>query len=79
MIKTVSFRELRERLAGLLDDVARGEQIVVTRRGKRVARIVPEGHGGPLNESPYSLRGSVHTMSKDFDAPIQGLWEALKS
>jgi prevent-host-death family protein len=33
--------EAKTRLAALLDDVARGESIVITRRGKPVARLVP--------------------------------------
>jgi prevent-host-death family protein len=40
-MRTVSIREARERLRALLDDVAAGEEIVLMRRGKAVARLVP--------------------------------------
>jgi prevent-host-death family protein len=36
--------DAKTRLSELLDRVEKGEQIVITRRGKPVARLVPEGH-----------------------------------
>jgi prevent-host-death family protein len=39
---TFSSTEARNRLGELLDRVARGETISITRRGKTVAHIVPE-------------------------------------
>jgi prevent-host-death family protein len=40
---TVSSSEARRRFGHLLERVARGEEIVITRHDKPVARIVPEG------------------------------------
>jgi prevent-host-death family protein len=37
----VSVRTAREKLPQLLDRVEKGEEVVVTRRGKAVARMVP--------------------------------------
>jgi len=37
----VGVRELRENLSNWLDRVARGEEVVVTERGKPKARLVP--------------------------------------
>jgi prevent-host-death family protein len=34
--------EAKNTLGSLLDRVERGEEVVITRRGKRVARLVPE-------------------------------------
>jgi prevent-host-death family protein len=42
-MRTVSIREARQNLRTLLDDVAAGEEIVLLRRGKAVARLVPAG------------------------------------
>ena len=39
----VNVKEVRKRLRELLDRVSRGEQILVTRRGVPVARLVPPG------------------------------------
>jgi prevent-host-death family protein len=43
-MKTATVRELRNDYAKLLRRVEAGEQIVITRRGKSVARLVPERH-----------------------------------
>jgi prevent-host-death family protein len=40
---TVTALEAKNRFGKLLDRVARGEEIVITRHEKAVARIVPEG------------------------------------
>jgi prevent-host-death family protein len=37
---TVGIRELRENLSTYLDRVKAGEEVVITERGKRIARIV---------------------------------------
>ena len=42
-MNTVTALEAKTRLGELLDRVARGEEIVITRHDKPVARIVPEG------------------------------------
>ncbi|TSE20586.1 prevent-host-death family protein [Tepidimonas alkaliphilus] len=39
-MQTVSVHEARERLSALLQAVEAGEEIVITRRGHRVARLV---------------------------------------
>ncbi len=56
----------------LLDDVAStGQSIVVTKRGKPVARVVPF-------EEPPSLRGSVTYLVDDDEliAPLGEVWDA---
>ena len=40
-MQRVGVRETRERIAQLIDAVARGEEVLITRRGKPVARLVP--------------------------------------
>jgi prevent-host-death family protein len=42
-MKTASIREVQHGFAKILERVGDGEEIVVTRRGKPVARIVPPG------------------------------------
>jgi prevent-host-death family protein len=38
---TVNLKQARERLGDLVDAAGRGESTLITRRGKRAARIVP--------------------------------------
>jgi prevent-host-death family protein len=40
-MREVSIKEARQSLRALLDDVAAGEEIVLLRRGRAVARLVP--------------------------------------
>lgn len=44
-----SIAEAKAHLSALLEQVARGEQVTLTKRGKPVARIVP---AGDLNPKP---------------------------
>jgi prevent-host-death family protein len=41
-MKTVGAFEAKNTLGSLLDLVEKGEEVVITRRGKRVARLVPD-------------------------------------
>ncbi|HLL87376.1 MAG TPA: type II toxin-antitoxin system prevent-host-death family antitoxin [Thermoleophilaceae bacterium] len=45
MASKVGIRELRQNLSRHLERVKRGEALVVTERGKEVARLVPSGAG----------------------------------
>ena len=41
-MRTLSLAEAKTHLSSVLDQVQAGEEIIITRRGKRVARVVPE-------------------------------------
>lgn len=43
MAGTVGVRELRQNLSRYLDRVKEGESLVVTERGREVARLIPSG------------------------------------
>jgi antitoxin (DNA-binding transcriptional repressor) of toxin-antitoxin stability system len=57
---------------------ARGEEILVTRRGKPYVRIVPATRPGTEGGGAYPLRGARLRMAPDFDAPLDRLWKALE-
>ena len=40
-MRTAGVREARQNLTGLLDDVKKGREIVITDRGRPVARLAP--------------------------------------
>jgi prevent-host-death family protein len=50
-MKTVGSRELKNRLGRYLKLVGKGETLIVTDRGKPVARIVPAGSNGGEDRS----------------------------
>ncbi len=41
MVSAIDVREAEARLSSLLERVERGEEVVITRHGKAVARLVP--------------------------------------
>jgi len=41
-MKTATVRDLRNRYTRLLSWIGAGEEIVITRRGKAIARLIPE-------------------------------------
>ena len=41
-MRSIQSAEAKARFSSLLDEVERGETIVITRHGKPIARIVPE-------------------------------------
>jgi prevent-host-death family protein len=63
----VRIREARKRFSALLRRVAAGEEVVVSRAGKPVARIVPvEAHGARR----FGIDRGVFEVPDDFDAPL---------
>jgi len=68
MAKTVNVHEAKTQLSRLLLRVGMGEEVIIARAGKPVARLVP------FNEKtqrrvPGSARGKIW-VSPDFNAPL---------
>lgn len=55
----VNVRETRENLSRLLDAVAAGEEVVIMRRGRPVARLVPAGTDEVAFRSRRALREAL--------------------
>lgn len=69
--RSVAASTFKTHCLALLDRVAEtGEPLVVTKRGRPVARVVPA-----RSTEPISLRGSV-TVRGDIVAPILDAWDA---
>lgn len=65
--REVGVYEAKTTLSRLLERVAAGEEIVITRRGEEVARLVPpEGR----RARRLGLDRGVFTVPEDFDAPL---------
>lgn len=68
MAKQVNVYEAKTRLSQLIDEAAGGEEIVIARAGRPVARLVPlETRREP--RKPGGWKGKVW-MSDDFDDPL---------
>ena len=67
-MKTVNIHEAKTHLSKLLARVAAGEEVVIARAGKPVARLVPWSKR-PIRRVPNTARGTF-TVPDDFDDPL---------
>lgn len=67
MTKSVGVHQAKTHLSRLLTQVAAGEEVVITRRGREVARLAP------VRSSPTRRLGidrGRFSVPEDFDAPL---------
>ena len=67
MTKSVGVHQAKTHLSRLLEDVAAGEEVVITRRGVQVATLVPVR--GSSARQLGTDRGR-YVVPDDFDAPL---------
>ena len=67
MTKSVGVHEAKTHLSRLIGDVAAGEEVVITRRGKAVASLGP-----PPSQAPrqFGIDRGRFVVPEDFDAPL---------
>ena len=76
MTRTIKASEFKAKCLALLDEVGRtGEPLVITKKGKPVARLVP--HEPKKRQLIGLLKGRVEILG-DIISPIDVEWEALK-
>ncbi len=67
-MKKVNIHEAKTHLSRLVEDVAAGEEVIIAKAGKPVARLVAfEKPAQP--RAPGALRGRIK-IAEDFDAPL---------
>jgi prevent-host-death family protein len=66
MTKSVGVHQAKTHLSRLLEQVA-GEEIVITRRGEEVARLVP---ARPAGGRQLGVDRGRYAVPDDFDAPL---------
>jgi len=64
---TVNIHAAKTQLSQLVDRAAQGEEIIIARSGKPVARLVKLEGGAPRR--PGALQGRI-TVRDDFNAPL---------
>jgi len=67
-MKVVNIHAAKTQLSRLVDEAAAGEEIVIARAGKPVARLAPLRTTGPRRK-PGLMRGQIR-IARDFDAPL---------
>jgi prevent-host-death family protein len=77
MTLTVNIHEAKTHLSRLLTRVSSGEEVIIARAGKPVARLVPITEK-PERRQPGSAAGTLVIMP-DFDAPLpEGIIRAFE-
>ncbi len=66
-MKTVNVHEAKTHLSRLLTRVARGEEVVIAKAGKPIARLVPIA---PRRERVLGFDAGRIVIAEDFDAPL---------
>ncbi|OJZ08043.1 MAG: antitoxin [Thiobacillus sp. 63-78] len=67
-MQTVNIHEAKTHLSRLLEQVAGGEEIVIAKAGKAIARLVPLD-AAPKKRQLGLLKGKLN-VPDDFDAPL---------
>lgn len=68
-MRQVNVHEAKTHLSRLLDDVARGEEVVIARAGKPLARLVPIAPALAGQRRLGQLEGKIW-IADDFDDPL---------
>lgn len=75
-MKSMNLSQARSRLSELVEHVAvSGQRVVINRRGKPLAQIVPYRGGKKI--TAYPLRDVAVRIADDFDEPLETSWESL--
>jgi prevent-host-death family protein len=77
---TVGAFEAKTRLSALLELVEKGEQVQITRRGKPIARLVPEGSLIRTPERQAEIEAAVKGLLeiRERTGPIGVGWKELR-
>jgi prevent-host-death family protein len=74
MTRTMTVTEVKAKILSLLDDVAAGDEIEITRHGRTVARLVAASGPGALKGSYVGVARSVAEDDELFSTGV--IWDA---
>ncbi len=69
-MRTVNIDAAKTHLSRLVDDAAGGEEIIIARAGRPVARLVPLEAASPRPRRQLGRLAGQLTVPADFDAPL---------
>ena len=73
----VNVHQAKTHLSQLLQEVEQGQEVVIARTGVPIARLVAWQAPAQSVAAPGAMRGQI-ALADDFDAPLDGLFEALQ-
>jgi prevent-host-death family protein len=68
-MSTVSLDSAQSHLSDLIEDAIRGKEIVITKNGKPLVKLVPISQ--PKQRPKFGSAMGLISMSDDFDAPLE--------
>ncbi len=71
MPATITVEEAQARLREVIDNLALGQEVVITDNEQPVAKLVGERPGRPRRPAPGAGKGSILYMTPDFDEPME--------
>ncbi len=77
-LTTVPFEDVQGRLKELIEHLHHGEEIVITRDQKPVARLTAAAEQTRPLRRLETLKGTVRSMAPDFDAPLEDFAEYVQ-
>lgn len=77
-MQTVNIHEAKTHFSRLIEAVERGEEIVIARAGHPVATLSAYVPARNRIAPPGSMQGRDWQMNKDFDAPLDDLFDCLR-
>jgi len=66
----IGVKEARSRFSSLLDQVEKGNEVIIRRRGKEVARMVPPPGGGKHLPSLRGFRASIRLKGESLSTMV---------
>jgi prevent-host-death family protein len=70
-MQTVPVHQAKDRFSALLQAVEDGEEIVITRHGKKIARIVREADATPSDDERQRIRREALARLEGFHAQVK--------
>ncbi len=67
-MQTINIHEAKTHLSRLVEDVAAGEEVIIAKAGKPMARLVPLAK--PTGRRKLGLLAGKMLIPDDFDAPL---------
>lgn len=67
--RQINIHEAKTHLSRLVEEVAMGQEIIIAKAGKPIARLVPLEDGNAAARKPGRLKGKL-TIGDDFDDPL---------
>ncbi|WP_428355339.1 type II toxin-antitoxin system Phd/YefM family antitoxin [Methyloprofundus sp.] len=65
----MNIHEAKTHLSQLLEQIEAGEDVIIARHGKPIARLIPYSVKPVQQREPGSLHGKI-SFNEDFDAPL---------